>query len=58
MDKFLKKYSNIPIEFIDDFYSIVKEEYNNNEIIINFDIIVKWLNVRKDNLKKNINNTI
>jgi hypothetical protein len=34
-----------------DFFIIAKEEYSDNELIIDFDIMCKWLNVRKDNLK-------
>jgi len=52
MEQFLKKFSNLPIEFIEDFFIIAKENYLDNEIIINFDIIVKWLETRKDDLKK------
>lgn len=52
MEEFLKKYSNLPKGFIKDFYEIAKEKYNNNSIIINFDVVVKWLETRKDNLKK------
>ena len=52
MEQFLKKFSNLPIEFIKDFFIIAKEDYFDNEIIIDFDIVVKWLDTRKDNLKK------
>jgi phage anti-repressor protein len=52
MNDFLKKYSNIPMNFINDFFNIAKEEYNDHDIIIDFNIIVKWLDVRHDNLKR------
>jgi len=52
MDKFLKKFSTIPHKFINGFYEITKEEYDNNEIIIDFDKVYKWLSTRKDDLKK------
>lgn len=51
MIRFLKTYSNVPNGFTDDFFSIVSPEYNDEDIVIDFDIIVKWLEVRKDNLK-------
>jgi len=51
MEDFLKKFSTIPKNFIKDFFIIAKEEYSDNELIIDFDIVCKWLNVRKDNLK-------
>jgi len=52
MEQFLKQFSKIPRNFITDFYIIAKEEYMDDEIIINFDILCKWLNVLKENLKK------
>ena len=52
METFLKQYSIIPEDFIKDFFIIAKENYLDNEIIINLDIISKWLNTRKDNIKK------
>ena len=52
MEQFLKQFSKIPRNFITDFYIIAKEEYMDDEIIIDFDIICKWLNVLKENLKK------
>jgi len=51
MKNFLKKYSDVPNGFIDDFFNIAKEEYNDTELSIDFDMVCKWLNVRKDNLK-------
>jgi phage anti-repressor protein len=51
MEKFIKKYSNVPNKFIEEFFNISKEIYDDNERCIDFDIVVKWLNVRKDNLK-------
>jgi phage anti-repressor protein len=56
MINFLKKYSNVPNSFIDDFYSITNENYNSHELIIDFDIIVKWLKIRKDNLLNTLTN--
>ena len=41
MEKFVKKYSDIPNSFIDDFYDMAKELYKNNELVISFDKIVK-----------------
>jgi len=52
MEQFLKQFSTIPNDFIIDFYVIAKEEYTDNEIVINFDIVCKWLNIRKDSLKR------
>jgi phage anti-repressor protein len=52
MQNFLKKFSDVPNGFIDDFFSISKESYNDKDFTINFEIVIKWLKTRKDNLKK------
>ena len=46
MEEFLKKYSSVPIGFIEDFFDISKESYDDAECIIKFDAVVKWLDVR------------
>jgi hypothetical protein len=52
MEQFLMQFSTIPHKFVKDFFIIAKEEYTDNEIIINFEIICEWLNVNKSDLKK------
>ena len=52
MEKFLKKFSSVPNGFIEDFFNISKESYGDNELSINFDKVVAWLNVIKYNLKR------
>lgn len=52
MQRFLEKYSTVPNEFIKDFFKISLEEYDDNDLVIDLDIVAKWLNVRKDNLKR------
>ena len=52
MEEFIKKYSDVPNGFVEDFFDIAKEIYRYNELTINFDNVVKWLDVRKDNLKR------
>ena len=55
---FLKKYSMLSNEFIDDFYNIYEfNESNNNDFIINLETISKWLNCEKSKLKKTLVNT-
>jgi phage anti-repressor protein len=51
MEIFLKKYSTVPNDFIEDFFGISKETYLDTDFVIDFEIVIKWLNVRKDNLK-------
>ena len=52
MEEFIKKYTTLPENFIKDFYMISKEEYDEKELIINFDLVVKWLEVLKSNLTR------
>ena len=54
LQSFLKKYSSISNTFIDDFFSLYTSETTFNDLVINFDNLVKWLNIRKDNLKKTL----
>jgi phage anti-repressor protein len=52
MNRFIQKYSDVPNGFVEDFFTIVDETYGDDELVIDFDIIVKWLKVRIDNLKR------
>ena len=54
MEQFLKKYSKLPNEFIDDFFRIAKESYDDNEFAINLTTISKWFGVTKGNLKRTL----
>ena len=54
MENFIKQFSTIPHSFITDFFIIAKEEYSDNEIIIDFDNVSKWLKVNKSDIKKNL----
>ena len=49
---FLKKYSTIPNQFLDDFYKIFNHiNLNSNEINIDLDNVIKWLNIQKHGAK-------
>lgn len=54
---FLKKYSTIPNQFINDFFSLYDYKTNDSDLVIDFDNLSKWLSVRKDNLKKTLERT-
>jgi phage anti-repressor protein len=54
LQSFLKKYSSISNTFVDDFFSLYTHETTFNELNINFENLVKWLNIRKDSLKKTL----
>jgi len=52
---FLKKYSLLSNEFIDDFYNIYNyDEEKNNDFIINLEIVAKWLDSKKGKLKETL----
>lgn len=52
---FLKKYSNIPNQFLDDFYKIFNHTtINSNEINIDLDNVIKWLNITKYGAKNTL----
>ena len=52
MEIFLIKYSTLPKKFIKDFFFIAKENYIETDIIIDFNLICEWLDVRKEHLKR------
>ena len=49
--EFLKKYSVIPNQFIDDFFKVLQYTDYNDTFFINFDNVVKWVGQRKDSTK-------
>ena len=53
--QFLKMYSPLSNEFIDDFYNIYDyNESNTDDFIIELEIIAKWLDTRKRKLKETL----
>ena len=52
---FLKKYSTIPNQFLDDFYKIFSHTtINSNEINIDLDNVIKWLHIQKHGAKNTL----
>jgi len=52
---FLKKYSNLNDEFIDDFYNIYEfNDSDNSDFIINLELVSKWLYTMKGKLKETL----
>ncbi len=49
---FLKKYSTIDNNFIDDFYSFYDDNKNEYDFIIDLDKMAKCLEVKKEHLKR------
>ena len=46
MEQFLKQFSTIPHNFITDFFIIAKEEYCDNEIIIDFSTVLIHIKIK------------
>jgi phage anti-repressor protein len=56
--EFLKKFSTLNNDFIDDFYNIYDPDGTNNiDFAIDIEIIAKWLNSKKGKLKETLINT-
>ena len=52
---FLKKYSTIPNNFLDDFYKIFNNtSLDSNEINIDLDNVIKWLHITKYGAKNTL----
>jgi len=52
---FLKKYSNVPNQFIEDFFSLMDyREFESTEKIVDLDKVVKWLDINKGMAKKTL----
>ena len=52
MEDFLYKFSTLPREFISDFFLITHDNYKESDLVIDFEIVAKWLGVRKGHLKR------
>jgi len=51
---FLKKYSSVSNEFIDDFFGMYDINTKQTDIVIDLEKVVKWLNAVKGNLKETL----
>ncbi len=51
---FLKKYSNISNNFIDDFFSLYTVKTSKNDFVINLENVAKWLKTNRKELKKTL----
>ena len=45
LELFLKKYSSISNKFIKDFFSLYTTDTTDDDLVINFDNLVNWLNM-------------
>ena len=58
LSNFLKKFSTLNNDFIDDFYNIYDPDINIlNDFPINIEIVSKWINSKKGRLKETLINT-
>ena len=52
---FLKKYSTIPNQFLDDFFKLFNDQsIDDTEKIIDLENVAKWLEVQKHKLKETL----
>ena len=52
LEEFIVKRSNIPKEFLSDFFNLGGNTYGDSYKNINFNDVVKWLDVQKNHLKR------
>jgi phage anti-repressor protein len=52
MEIFIKKHTTLPEKFIKDFYFVTEKAHSETDISIDFELIAKWLDTRKDTLKE------
>jgi hypothetical protein len=52
LEDFIVKRSNIPKDFLTDFFNLGGDTYGDTYKNISFDDVVKWLNINKNNLKR------
>jgi len=52
LEDFIVKRSNIPKKFLKDFFNLGGNSYGDTYKNINFDDVVKWLDINKNNLKR------
>jgi phage anti-repressor protein len=57
LQNYLKKFSTIDDDFIDDFFSLYKYNTKENEFVINLESLVKWLGAIKGSLKETLINS-
>ena len=52
---FLKKYSKVPNQFIDDFFSLIDyKDIESNQKIVDLDKVIKWLDINKGKAKETL----
>lgn len=52
--KFLKKYSAVDDDFVDDFFSLYNASSRPSDFIVDLEIVAKWLQTKKGSLKKTL----
>ena len=57
LQEYLKKYSVINNEFINDFFSLYDRNTTENDFVVNIETIAKWLKTTKGHLKETLINS-
>jgi hypothetical protein len=55
--EYLKKMTNIPNKFIDDLFGFYDENTLQTDFVINMNVVIKWLEARKDTMMKTLRGT-
>jgi hypothetical protein len=55
--EFMKTYSSIPNDFIDDMFTFYNEDTSQLDFAIDLDKVVKWLDVDRDHLRETLKST-
>lgn len=51
---YMKKFTTVDPKFIDDFFSLYDQKTTDYDFVIDFDTVVKWLDISKDKSKKTL----
>lgn len=54
LQNYLKKFSTINIKFIDDFFALYKYDTKDTEFVIDLEVLIVWLDVRKSTIKETL----
>lgn len=57
LQDYLKKYSTVNNQFIDDFFGLYDNKTKTSDYVLDLNVISKWLKSRKETLKETLTNT-
>lgn len=54
LQDYLKKFAVVSNKFIDDFFSFYQYNTKDTEFVIDLDVLINWLDVRKSTIKETL----